>query len=526
MRTGVIVPVHGWAPLLAETLDAILGQHPRPEVVVVVDDGSREPLELHPDHAPHCLLVRHDACRGLAAARATGLAQLDTELVALCDDDDAWEAGKHAAQIAALAAYPDAAVCVGHAHIVGLDGRPTGERWEELPAGLHRADELLTLLYERNPLCVSSALLRRDAVLAAGGFEFAQPRAEDWDLWLRLLAAGHAFVMEPRAVVRYRRKLGALTADITGLASAQMHVHEVHAGLVGAQLRARVEAADRSARARGLVRDRAWRAARAELRRSAALSEAPSTRDRALGVALTLPGARAVLGRRDPYVRAPSRTHRLRRWVRALPRPAQSKDAAELAFWRERAAQEGTLGHDHYERVFTDHFELTAAAFAGKRVLDVGCGPRGSLEWATSAADRVGLDPLVDRYRELGIERHAMRYVCAPAEQMPLPDASFDIVATLNALDHVDDVQRTVAEITRVAAPGATWLLTVEVGHAPTATEPHEFSWDVAETFAGWRVEWSARNGLRGDHDIYASIDEGLAYASGPGLLRARLTRS
>lgn len=197
-----------------------------------------------------------------------------------------------------------------------------------------------------------------------------------------------------------------------------------------------------------------------------------------------------------------------------------------MGYWTQRAAVEGVLGNAHYERVFTTQFGLEASFFHGKRVLDVGCGPRGSLEWAAGAAQRVGLDPLVGRYRELGIDRHAMDYVNAPAERMPFADASFDVVASLNSLDHVDDVGRAIREITRVAAPGATWLLTVEVGHEPTATEPHSLPWEVADRLAGWRLEWSARNGLRPDHDIYASIDEDLAWTGGPGLLRARLRRA
>lgn len=213
---------------------------------------------------------------------------------------------------------------------------------------------------------------------------------------------------------------------------------------------------------------------------------------------------------------------RLRRRLRP-----PSKGDAEMVYWNDRAAREGVLGNTHYEHVFTTQFGLERSFFDAKRVLDVGCGPRGSLEWASDASRRVGLDPLVARYRELGIDRHAMEYAAAPAERMPFAAASFDVVATLNSLDHVDDVDATVAEITRVAAPGATWLLTVEVGHEPTATEPHSLHWDVAEGLAGWTVRWSARNGLRDDHDIYASIDEERPYAGeGPGVLRARLTRT
>lgn len=217
---------------------------------------------------------------------------------------------------------------------------------------------------------------------------------------------------------------------------------------------------------------------------------------------------------------------------RARPGP---KGTSELRYWRERAEAEGvirdgvlqdsSLQNDHYERVFTSHFGLTPEFFAGKRILDVGCGPRGSLEWATMAAECVGVDPLAEDYRELGVDRHTMRYVRAPAEVLPFDAASFDVVTLLNSLDHVDDVARTIAEVSRVAADAASLLLTVEVRHRPTAAEPHWLDWTVLDAFEDWTVAWSARNGIRRDHNLYRSADEDLAYRRGAGLLRARLIR-
>ena len=255
---GVIVPVRGFAPYLAETLDCVLGQDPAPAKVVVVDDASDEPLALHPDHAGRCTLVRRDVRGGPAAARASGLEALgrDVELVALCDADDAWAAGKLAAQLDALERCPDACLCFGRALVVGADGRPTGERWSELAAGLHAGAELQELLYCANPLPTSSVVLRRDALNAVGGFASPVPLAEDWDLWLRLAAAGFGFVCEPEAVVRYRRHPGGLTADVAALARCQLELHRVHAELVAPEVRDRALAADaaalRRARRRGL----------------------------------------------------------------------------------------------------------------------------------------------------------------------------------------------------------------------------------------------------------------------------------
>jgi len=134
--------------------------------------------------------------------------------------------------------------------------------------------------------------------------------------------------------------------------------------------------------------------------------------------------------------------------------------------------------------LFTGLVGLEADFYRGKAILDVGCGPRGSLEWADEASRRVGLDPLADDYTEFGTGAHAMEYVAAGSEAMPFADGEFDVVTSINALDHVDDLERTVAEIKRVTRPGGHLVLVVEVGHDPTWTEPQSLSWDVCELFA------------------------------------------
>jgi len=255
---GVIVPVHGFAPYLAETLDCVLSQEPAPAEVVVVDDASPEPLELHPDHAPHCRLVQREECGGPAAARATGLNALssDVSLVALCDADDAWLPGKLALQRDAFDESPDAVACFTRALIVGADGRATGERWAELRPGLHSGAALTTLLYEANPIPTSSMVLRRGALEAACGFASPVRVAEDWDLWLRLAAGGGTFVCLGETLVRYRRHPGGLTANVEALARCQFELHRAHGELVSADVRERALAADaaalRSAARRGL----------------------------------------------------------------------------------------------------------------------------------------------------------------------------------------------------------------------------------------------------------------------------------
>src|SRR5437868_1894446 len=115
-----------------------------------------------------------------------------------------------AAELGLALAIGGAAMCVGAAVVVGSDGRPTGERWDDVPAGPFG----LPTLYEHNPIPVSSALMRRSALHAAGGYGGAFPDyAEDWDLWLRLARRDDTLLSVPQARIRYRRQPGSMTTD-------------------------------------------------------------------------------------------------------------------------------------------------------------------------------------------------------------------------------------------------------------------------------------------------------------------------
>ncbi len=84
------------------------------------------------------------------------------------------------------------------------------------------------------------------------------------------------------------------------------------------------------------------------------------------------------------------------------------------------------------------------------RMLDVGCGekPYRSL-FAPYVSEHVGIDPMENPVAEL---RGAV-------EQLPIEDASFDVVLCAQVLEHVDDPSAAARELHRVLAPGGRLLL-------------------------------------------------------------------
>lgn len=160
-----------------------------------------------------------------------------------------------------------------------------------------------------------------------------------------------------------------------------------------------------------------------------------------------------------------------------------AKEESALKYWEERKEREGILKNKHYKYFYTEHFGLDDNFYAGKKVLDIGCGARGSLEWADLASERIGLDPLADDYVKLEGKSHKMKYQAGYSEKIPFADGYFDVVCSFNSLDHVDDLKRSIKEIGRITKPGGLFLLITDIHEKPTLREPQVFSWDITRKF-------------------------------------------
>jgi ubiquinone/menaquinone biosynthesis C-methylase UbiE len=159
--------------------------------------------------------------------------------------------------------------------------------------------------------------------------------------------------------------------------------------------------------------------------------------------------------------------------------PVYWKESNELGYWKGVKDKEGLMSNNHYLHFYTSHFDIQPSYYKDKIILDIGCGPRGSLEWATMATRRIGLDPLAKEYLKLGAKSHQMEYIDAPSEKIPLGNGECHAVFSFNSLDHVESIEMTIDEIKRITCPGGIFLLLVEVNHQPTDTEPHKLTPEV-----------------------------------------------
>jgi len=167
---------------------------------------------------------------------------------------------------------------------------------------------------------------------------------------------------------------------------------------------------------------------------------------------------------------------------------------------RERFAR-GALRAPAKARRLLDLLERAGLASRQSRVLELGSGTGGFLVEASGrVGEVVGLDIAmrwlhVSRRRFLDRGSAVPPLVCACAEQLPFPDASFDLVVCAATFELIRDPDRALAECARVLKqPGALFLNAVN--RCSLVPEPHVGLWGVGFLPRAWQapyVRWRGR---------------------------------
>jgi ubiquinone/menaquinone biosynthesis C-methylase UbiE len=93
------------------------------------------------------------------------------------------------------------------------------------------------------------------------------------------------------------------------------------------------------------------------------------------------------------------------------------------------------------------------------RILDVGCGTGGMLSGYAEFGPSVGIDSAPEAAHFCN--RRGLNMILGSGMQIPMADASVDVVSALDVIEHVDDDRAILREMWRVCTPGGLLLLTV-----------------------------------------------------------------
>jgi glycosyltransferase involved in cell wall biosynthesis len=211
---SVVIPTHDCGPYVVQAVESALAQTVRDLEIIVVDDGSTDDTAARLRRFGRGIVYVAQDRRGAAAARNAGIARARGAYVAFLDADDLWMPDKLEAQLALAEAHPGVGLVftdgcffddggVVHASwIAGREGFPAARR---LPPGGTWVGRAWRELLLQNFIATPTALVTREGLARAGGFDESYATGEDHHLWVRIAArCDLGYVHRPLARIRLR----------------------------------------------------------------------------------------------------------------------------------------------------------------------------------------------------------------------------------------------------------------------------------------------------------------------------------
>ena len=206
---SVLLPCRDAAGTVEESLRSLSNQSLSDFEIVAVDDGSRdgtpELLEAWAERDDRLRVLR-TARRGLVPALNDAARAARGRLLARMDADDVAHPARLELQVAFMEeAGPELAACgTGVRYTPREDIGPGLIRYEEWLNGIRTPEEVRRALFVECPLAHPTLMIRARALEELGGYR-DEGWPEDYDLVLRLHAAGGRAANLDRTLLRWRR---------------------------------------------------------------------------------------------------------------------------------------------------------------------------------------------------------------------------------------------------------------------------------------------------------------------------------
>lgn len=224
-RCSIVIPAYNVAAFVDAAIESALAQTYGDTEVIVVDDGSTDATSERIDSFASEVTVVRQTNQGLSAARNAGILRATGDVIGLLDGDDLWLPNRVERCREVLDEHSDVGFVTSDAWIIDERGQPTGDRFfhgqRTFPTDRH-AEHIVA----RNFMFVG-ALIRRSELERVGLFdERLRAGCEDYDLWLRLVAAGSAPALVGEPLAHYRVRSGSMTQSQDRIAAARLEVLE------------------------------------------------------------------------------------------------------------------------------------------------------------------------------------------------------------------------------------------------------------------------------------------------------------
>lgn len=198
---SIIMPCHNAAAHLPASVGSVLAQTFSDWELVAIDDGSSDGtlawLQAQARVDPR-IRVHAQTNLGVSGARNVGIELARGRHVAFLDADDTWHPTFLEKMRAALDSCPDAVLAYCGWQKTGL----TGDRNQPFVPPDYENPAKAETLFRGCRWPIHAALVKREAVLAAGGFDPLLQNAEDYAVWLRV-ATSAPIVRVPEVLAFY-----------------------------------------------------------------------------------------------------------------------------------------------------------------------------------------------------------------------------------------------------------------------------------------------------------------------------------